>query len=232
MTAHTRLAPDTGDLYFFGYEAGGLVTKDVVVLRRRQEGQPDARRVVRSALRRADARFRRHARARHLPGVSHHGRSESHEGRRPPLGVRAGQGIVRRHPSARRSREAHALVPRSRAIVVPFHERLQRRQSRSHVFWRQQSAAVPVHAAGVGDQSAARSGAHRIRALDLRSIQARRHLGRDRHRPQRRHAAHRAQRSDDRFRHRLLPDLRSEKWAAARSQDRSARASTLSSGWK
>jgi len=29
MTAHTRLAPDTGDLYFFGYEAGGLVTKDV-----------------------------------------------------------------------------------------------------------------------------------------------------------------------------------------------------------
>jgi carotenoid cleavage dioxygenase-like enzyme len=29
MTAHTRLAPDTGDLYFFGYEAGGLVTRDV-----------------------------------------------------------------------------------------------------------------------------------------------------------------------------------------------------------
>ena len=29
MTAHTRLAPDTGDLYFFGYEAGGFVTKDV-----------------------------------------------------------------------------------------------------------------------------------------------------------------------------------------------------------
>jgi carotenoid cleavage dioxygenase-like enzyme len=29
MTAHTRLAPDSGDLYFFGYEAGGLVTKDV-----------------------------------------------------------------------------------------------------------------------------------------------------------------------------------------------------------
>ena len=29
MTAHTRLAPDTGDLYFFGYEAGGLATKDV-----------------------------------------------------------------------------------------------------------------------------------------------------------------------------------------------------------
>ena len=29
MTAHTRLAPDTGDLYFFGYEAGGLCTRDV-----------------------------------------------------------------------------------------------------------------------------------------------------------------------------------------------------------
>jgi carotenoid cleavage dioxygenase-like enzyme len=29
MTAHTRLAPDSGDLYFFGYEAGGFVTKDV-----------------------------------------------------------------------------------------------------------------------------------------------------------------------------------------------------------
>lgn len=29
MTAHTRLAAETGDLYFFGYEAGGLVTRDV-----------------------------------------------------------------------------------------------------------------------------------------------------------------------------------------------------------
>jgi carotenoid cleavage dioxygenase len=29
MTAHTRLAPDSGDLYFFGYEAGGLCTRDV-----------------------------------------------------------------------------------------------------------------------------------------------------------------------------------------------------------
>ena len=29
MTAHTRLDPDTGELYFFGYEAGGLATRDV-----------------------------------------------------------------------------------------------------------------------------------------------------------------------------------------------------------
>ena len=29
MTAHTRLDPDTGELYFFGYEAKGLATKDV-----------------------------------------------------------------------------------------------------------------------------------------------------------------------------------------------------------
>jgi len=29
MTAHTRLDPDTGELYFFGYEAGGLCTRDV-----------------------------------------------------------------------------------------------------------------------------------------------------------------------------------------------------------
>jgi carotenoid cleavage dioxygenase len=29
MTAHSRLDPDTGDLYFFGYEAGGLATRDV-----------------------------------------------------------------------------------------------------------------------------------------------------------------------------------------------------------
>ena len=29
MTAHTRLDPDTGDLYFFGYEASGLASRDV-----------------------------------------------------------------------------------------------------------------------------------------------------------------------------------------------------------
>jgi carotenoid cleavage dioxygenase-like enzyme len=29
MTAHTRLDPDTGELHFFGYEAGGLATRDV-----------------------------------------------------------------------------------------------------------------------------------------------------------------------------------------------------------
>jgi carotenoid cleavage dioxygenase len=29
MTAHTRLDPETGELYFFGYEAGGLATTDV-----------------------------------------------------------------------------------------------------------------------------------------------------------------------------------------------------------
>jgi carotenoid cleavage dioxygenase-like enzyme len=29
MTAHTRLDPATGELYFFGYEAGGLATRDI-----------------------------------------------------------------------------------------------------------------------------------------------------------------------------------------------------------
>lgn len=29
MTAHTRLDPETGELYFFGYEASGLATRDV-----------------------------------------------------------------------------------------------------------------------------------------------------------------------------------------------------------
>ncbi|MDC0598342.1 carotenoid oxygenase family protein [Gammaproteobacteria bacterium] len=29
MTAHTRLDPDTGELYFYGYEAGGLATTDI-----------------------------------------------------------------------------------------------------------------------------------------------------------------------------------------------------------
>jgi carotenoid cleavage dioxygenase-like enzyme len=29
MTAHTRLDPETGELYFFGYEAAGLATRDV-----------------------------------------------------------------------------------------------------------------------------------------------------------------------------------------------------------
>lgn len=29
MTAHPRLDPETGELYFFGYEAGGLATRDV-----------------------------------------------------------------------------------------------------------------------------------------------------------------------------------------------------------
>lgn len=31
MTAHTRLDPQTGELFFFGYEAGGLATRDVAL---------------------------------------------------------------------------------------------------------------------------------------------------------------------------------------------------------
>jgi carotenoid cleavage dioxygenase-like enzyme len=39
MTAHTRLDPQTGDLYFFGYEASGLATRDVSYCIANKEGQ-------------------------------------------------------------------------------------------------------------------------------------------------------------------------------------------------
>ena len=38
MTAHPRLDPDTGELYFFGYEAGGLATRDVAYCVADREG--------------------------------------------------------------------------------------------------------------------------------------------------------------------------------------------------
>ncbi len=38
MTAHPRLDPDTGDLYFFGYEAGGLATTDIAYCRADKSG--------------------------------------------------------------------------------------------------------------------------------------------------------------------------------------------------
>lgn len=39
MTAHTRLDEDTDDLYFFGYEAGGLATRDVSYCVANKEGE-------------------------------------------------------------------------------------------------------------------------------------------------------------------------------------------------
>jgi carotenoid cleavage dioxygenase len=39
MTAHTRLDPETGELYFFGYEAAGLATPDVAYCVADKEGQ-------------------------------------------------------------------------------------------------------------------------------------------------------------------------------------------------
>jgi carotenoid cleavage dioxygenase len=39
MTAHSRLDDETGDLYFFGYEAGGLATRDISYCVADKEGQ-------------------------------------------------------------------------------------------------------------------------------------------------------------------------------------------------
>jgi len=39
MTAHPRYDPDTGELYFFGYEAGGLATRDVAYCVADKEGK-------------------------------------------------------------------------------------------------------------------------------------------------------------------------------------------------
>lgn len=39
MTAHTRLDPDTGELYFFGYEASGLASRDVAYCKADRNGQ-------------------------------------------------------------------------------------------------------------------------------------------------------------------------------------------------
>ncbi len=39
MTAHPRLDPDTGELYFFGYEAGGLATRDVAFCVANEDGR-------------------------------------------------------------------------------------------------------------------------------------------------------------------------------------------------
>jgi carotenoid cleavage dioxygenase-like enzyme len=38
MTAHTRLDPESGELYFYGYEAGGLATRDVAYCIADREG--------------------------------------------------------------------------------------------------------------------------------------------------------------------------------------------------
>ncbi|MBN1240863.1 MAG: carotenoid oxygenase family protein [Gammaproteobacteria bacterium] len=39
MTAHPRWDPETGELYFFGYEASGLATRDVAVCKADADGQ-------------------------------------------------------------------------------------------------------------------------------------------------------------------------------------------------
>lgn len=39
MTAHTRLDPDTGELYFFGYEASGIASRDVAYCKADRNGQ-------------------------------------------------------------------------------------------------------------------------------------------------------------------------------------------------
>jgi carotenoid cleavage dioxygenase len=39
MTAHPRIDPETGEMYFFGYEAGGLATKDVAYCVANRDGE-------------------------------------------------------------------------------------------------------------------------------------------------------------------------------------------------
>ncbi len=39
MTAHPHLDPDTGEMYFFGYEAAGLATRDVAYCRADRNGE-------------------------------------------------------------------------------------------------------------------------------------------------------------------------------------------------
>lgn len=39
MTAHPRIDPDTGEMYFFGYEAGGLATRDVAYCVANRDGE-------------------------------------------------------------------------------------------------------------------------------------------------------------------------------------------------
>ena len=74
------------------------------VLHRRQAGQPDPRAVVRRAVLRADARFRRHGASCAVSGLSDHLRCRPREGGRRPLGARDGPRELGRRDAALRRR--------------------------------------------------------------------------------------------------------------------------------
>ncbi len=224
MTAHTRLAPDTGDLYFFGYEAGGLVTKDVAFCVADKKGN-----LVREewfeapyvALMHDFAVTREHvifpvfpitADLNRMKQGGHHWVFEQDK--------ESYIGILPRDAHARHMRWFRGPARSSFHFMNAYSE-----GNRVHMYFGVSKVPpFPFMQKASGINLRPDQVRHWIRALDFRPIQARRHLGRDRHRPLRRHAAHRAQGPDDRFRHRLLPNVRSEqrpeKWSAASRRPR------------
>ena len=114
VTAHVRIDYDTGYMYLYGYEAGGLATRRRRLLRRRSGRQSGPRAMVQGALCRPRPRFRGHQDPRHLPLLPAQDRSRPAEGGRRALGL----GFRRRDGdgdhAARRRRRRHALVPRVR----------------------------------------------------------------------------------------------------------------------
>ena len=181
MTAHVRIDPGDRRDVLLRLRGRRPRVDEGRVLHRRQAGQSDPRAMVRRAVLRADARFRRHRALCAVPDLSDHLRCRAREGGRRPLGARDGPRQLGRRDAALRRCLGNALVPGTEGrLLLPHDERLRRRR-RPHPVRpvSVERQCLPVHPAGLGSERAARRSRQSPCALDHRSRERQRCRHRD-----------------------------------------------------
>ncbi len=147
LTAHPRIDPVTGEMFTYGYEAGGLATRDVAYVIIDKDGKLQSEQWFQVPYVAFDPRLRHHREVRHLPGVSDHFRPGAHEEGWPALGAPAGSGKLGGRDAPLRQGFRDALVQGTEGRVGFPHDQCLRR-------WRQDpfrclsrgDLRLPVHA--------------------------------------------------------------------------------------